>query len=176
MGSSVLLQRKLSLISQKHDLELKLLQISDSLLDHQSYAAAIAEGGVTASNLVTLPNSVFNRGINYVQASGAYANMSANEKFQLLQNSGYINSLYTEGMTPQEQQMLQQQIYQTLHAQALDEFKKQETILLNQKEKQLSKSKTMAETQLEEVREQLQTLDKELAADVKDEVPKFGLS
>jgi len=176
MGSSVLLHRKLSLTSKKHDLELKLTQISDDLLDHQSYASAIAEGGVSATNLMSLPNSVFGRGINYVQASGAYANMSANEKMQLLQNSGYINSLYTSGMSPQEQQMVQQQVYQNLHAQALEEFKKQETLLLNQKEKQLSKSKIMAETQLEEIKAQLQTIDKQLAEDIKDETPKFGLS
>ena len=176
MGVSVLLQRKLSLQSKKHDLELKLLQINDELLDHQSYAAAIAEGGVTASNLMSLPNSVFGRGISYVQASGTYANMNATEKFQLLQSSGYINSLYTSGMSPQEQQMMQQQIYQTLHAQALEEFKKQETLLLNQKEKQLKKSQTMANTQLEEIKEELQSLDKQLAEDVKEATPKFGLS
>ncbi|MBQ6516308.1 hypothetical protein IJI31_03920 [bacterium] len=176
MGVSVLFQRKLSLQSQKHDLELKLLQISDELLDHQAYAAAISEGGVSASNLISLPNSVFGRGMNYVQTSGAYATMSANEKFALLQNSGALNSFMTSGMSPQEQQMRINQIYQTFHAQALDEFKKQETLLLNQKEKQISRSKTMAETQLEEIKAQLQSIDKALAEDVKDEVPKFGLS
>ena len=175
MGTSVLLQRKLSLISRKHDIEYKLMQCTDDLYDHQAYASAIADGGVSTSNLMALPNSVFGRGLQYVQASSMYANASTQEKFAQLQATGGLNSLYSSGMSPEQQMQMQQQIIQTLHAQALEAFKKQETMLLHQKEKQIEHKKAGLETQLAQVEAELQSVDKRLGQEAQNSVPKFGV-
>ena len=176
MGVSLLFERKLSLIGKKNDIQLKLTQLTDELMDFQSYASAISEGAISAGDMMTLPSSIFGRAIEYTQASNMYAIAKTREEYTAMMNNGYLNSLYMNNNIPVEQrEAFNRQLLQQLHTQALQAFKRQESILLNQKEKALEKKKTSLETQAEEIDAQLQSIDKRLSQEAQNSVPKFGV-
>jgi len=174
MGLLLMMSRKMHLISCRNNLQMELMRKQQELYDYQTYSSAIGEGVMSTSNLMSMPNSVFGRSLAYINTAGQYAQLNAQEKFNMMLANGALNTIYATNPNANQQQM-QQYVFYNLYQQSLEEFKKQEMALLNKKEKEIQMSITRLETRLKMVESELESVGSQLGEEAKNAAPKFGL-
>ncbi len=155
MSLLIFAYRKLEINRQKSDLNFRLMQLTRKLSDLQQYAANIADGSVSMSDMMNTPSSMFGRQLMYMQYAHNGALFGAQQKMGMM---APILSMQMQQMPdPNMQAMYQQWIFRNLYNQERERMGKQEEKLLNEQEKRIQAEKLKLETQLK-------LLDQELEA------------
>ena len=155
MSLLIFAYRKLEINRQKSDLNFRLMQLTRKLSDLQQYAANIADGSVSMSDMMNTPSSMFGRQLMYMQYAHNGALFKAKKKMGMM---APILSMQMQQMPdPNMQAMYQQWIFRNLYNQERERMGKQEEKLLNEQEKRIQAEKLKLETQLK-------LLDQELEA------------
>lgn len=131
------------------------MNLTRKLSDMQQYAANIADGSVSMSDMMNTPSSMFGRQMMYMQYAHNGALFGAQQKMAMMQPQ--IAMQMQQMQDPNYQAMYQQWIFKSLYDQERERMGKQETKLLNEQEKQIQAEKAKLETQLK-------LLDQELEA------------
>ena len=146
MSLLIFAYRKLDINRQRHDLNFRLMNLSRKLMDLQQYAANIADGSVSMSDMMNTPGSMFGRQLMYMQYAHNGALFGAQQKMAMMQPQ--IAMQMQQMGNPAYQQMYQQWIFKSLYDQERERMGKQEQKLLNEQEKQIQAEKLKLETQL----------------------------
>ena len=155
MSLLIFAYRKLEINRQKSDLNYRLMQLTRKLTDLQQYAANIADGSVSMSDMMNTPSSMFGRQLMYMQYAHNASLFGAQQKMGMMQPM--IAMQMQQMPDPNMQAMYQQWIFQNLYNQERERMGKQEEKLLNEQEKRIQAEKLKLETQLK-------LLDQELEA------------
>ena len=146
--------RKLDINRRKSDLNYRLMELTRKLSDLQQYAANIADGSISMSDMMNTPSSMFGRQLMFMQYAHNGSLFGAQQKFAMMQP---VIAMQMQQMQPGMQQMYQNWIFKNLYDQERERMGKQEAKLLNEQEKQIQAEKLKLETQLK-------LLDQELEA------------
>lgn len=146
MSLLIFAYRKLDIQTRKNDLNYRLMTLTRKLEDLQQYAANIADGSISMSDMMNTPGSMFQRQAMFMQYAHNGAIFGANQKFQMMQPQ--IAMQMQQIQDPNMQAMYQQWIYKNLYDQERERMNKQETKLLNEQEKQIQNEKAKIETQI----------------------------
>ena len=84
MALLIFAYRKLDITRQKSDLNFRLMQISQKLMDLQQYASNIADGNVSMSDMMNTPGSMFGRQLMYMQYAHNSSLFGANQQMAML--------------------------------------------------------------------------------------------
>lgn len=149
MSLFVATYRKHSIIAQKSRLNLRLMQLQQELLDKQQYAATIASGMFSYSDMANAPASMFGRLNQYMMDAQNFAAAGAEQKFSILmQTPGALPTFSTDekGMVAQSQYMaaVQNQLFKN----EVQEMAKIEAKQLNVEETKIQQEIQRIETQL----------------------------
>ena len=155
MSLLIFAYRKLDIMHRKNDLNYRLMELTRKLSDLQQYAANIADGSVSMSDMMNTPSSMFGRQMMYMQYAHNGSLFGAQQKMSMMQPM--IAMQMQQMPDPNMQAMYQQWIFKNLYDQERERMGKQETKLLNEQEKQIQAEKAKLETQLK-------LLDQELEA------------
>lgn len=154
MGVLTFTARVHDLIYQKSNVEYKLLKLTRKLRDLQQYSATISNRGISIGELLSCPGTMMGRTMNYL----AFAHNSALAYAQ--QQAPYMQQFYMQQMgqmqNPQQQQQMNEAILRSCYEQGRDRAMDIETRNLKLEEERLTQEK-----------EQLETLGKEIEADLK---------
>ena len=156
MSLLIFAYRKLDITRQKNDLNYRLMNITRKLEDLQQYAANIADGSVSMSDMMNTPCSMFGRQLMYMQYAHNGALYGAQQKMAMLQPQ-IAMQMQMMG-NPAYQQMYQQWIFKSLYDQERERMGKQEQKLLNEQEKQIQAEKAKIETQLKMLDQELESV------------------
>ncbi len=146
MGLLIFAYRKLDIIRRKNDLQYRLMDLTRKLSDLQQYAANIADGSVSMSDMMNTPSSMFGRQMMYMQYAHNGALFGAQQKFTMMQPM--ISMQMQQMPDPNMQAMYQNWIFKNLYDQERERMGKQEAKLLNEQEKQIQAEKAKIETQI----------------------------
>jgi hypothetical protein len=152
------------------DYEQQLKEINEELEDLRSYAANIADGGVTIGELMTTPTSMYNRHITFMNTSQQYSQMTAASQLQLLISQPQYQQLMMQqsGGNPQVELWYRNAAYQKFYEQAQGKFVKFEQKLLHEKEKALIQKQEALKGSLESCKAQKDTYAKEAQEGLKE--------
>jgi ATP-dependent Lon protease len=154
MGVLIFTARVHDLIYQKSNIEYRLTKLTKKLRDLQQYSAAISNGGVSIGDLLNAPGSMLGRTMNYL----GFAHNNALQYMQ--QNAPYMQTMYMQqigsSQSAEQQQQMNQYIMRQLYQQGRDLALQQET-----------KNLKLEEDRLTQEKEKLETLGKEIEADLK---------
>ncbi len=175
--------RKMALRQRISAIEMKSVQISQRIMDLQSYANNIADGVVTYSELANCPSSLFGTQMNFMADSSQVAYQSAQiktdaaiQQMQMLQDgtggqynytSTSINPAYAN---PEQAYLLFNEIYK----EELKEYSNQISVQLNEEEKALQTEKDRIETQLKAAEAELETLSQTIDSNIKNDAIKLA--
>lgn len=154
MSLLIFAYRKLDINRRKSDLNYRLMELTRKLSDLQQYAANIADGSISMSDMMNTPSSMFGRQLMFMQYAHNGSLFGAQQKFAMMQP---VIAMQMQQMQPGMQQMYQNWIFKNLYDQERERMGKQEAKLLNEQEKQIQAEKMKLETQLK-------LLDQELEA------------
>lgn len=160
MSLLMLHRRRLSIIHQKYAINARLNEMNQKLQDLQQYAANIADGSVSISDMANTPAAMFNRQLMFMTYSHNGALMSANNNIQQYMMMPNVQAQMSQMQDPNQQQMYQQWIFKNLYQQEREKFSKQEGKLLNEQEKEMQKEKAKLETQLKMLEAELEGVKK----------------
>ena len=146
MGLLIFAYRKLEIIRQKNDIQYRLTNLTRKLNELQQYAANIADGSISMSDMMNTPASMFGRQLMYMQYAHNGALFGAQQKFGMMQPM--IAMQMQQMQDPNMQTMYQKWIFKNLYDQERERMGKQEEKLLNEQEKQIQQEKAKLETQL----------------------------
>lgn len=153
MSLLIFAYRKLDINRRKSDLNYRLMELTRKLSDLQQYAANIADGSVSMSDMMNTPSSMFGRQLMYMQYAHNGSIFGAQQKFAMMQP---VIAMQMQQMQPEMQQMYQNWIFKNLYDQERERMGKQEAKLLNEQEKQIQAEKMKIETQLKLLDQELQ--------------------
>lgn len=156
MSLLVFAYRKIDINRRLLDANYRLTEISKKLMDLQQYAANIADGSVSTSDMVNTPSSQFGRQLMYMQYSHNTALFGAQQKMAMMQPS--LAMQMQQMPNPQYQQMYQQWVFNNMYNQERERIGKQEQKLLNEQEKQMTAEKQKIETQVKLLEQELQSV------------------
>jgi len=171
MSLLIFAYRKIDITRQKNDLNFRLMQITQKLSDLQQYAANIADGSVSMSDMMNTPGSMFGRQLMYMNYAHNMALFGANQQMSML--GPQIQMQMSQMGNPAYQQMYQQWVFRSLYEQQRQLAGKQEQKLLNEQEKQIQAEKAKIETQLKMLDEELQSVKQGEDAAVKQCKPEY---
>ena len=154
MSLLIFAYRKLDIIRQQNDLNFRLMNLTRKLSDLQQYAANIADGSVSMSDMTNTPCSMFGRQMMYMQYAHNGALFGAQQKMAMMQPMMMMQM--QQMPNPAYQQMYQNWIFKSLYEQERQRMGKQEQKLLNEQEKQMQAEKAKLETQLKLLEQELQ--------------------
>lgn len=146
MSLLIFAYRKLDITRQKSDLNYRLMQLTQKLTDLQQYAANIADGSVSMSDMLNTPGSMFGRQLMYMNYAHNMAVFGAQQQMYMLQPQ--LQAQMSQMGNPQYQYMYQQWVFKSLYEQQRQQIGKQEQKLLNEQEKQIQAEKAKLETQI----------------------------
>ncbi len=153
MSLLIFAYRKLDINRRKSDLNYRLMELTRKLSDLQQYAANIADGSVSMSDMMNTPSSMFGRQLMYMQYAHNGSLFGAQQKFAMMQP---VIAMQMQQIQPGMQQMYQNWIFKNLYDQERERMGKQEAKLLNEQEKQIQAEKLKLETQLKLLDQELQ--------------------
>jgi hypothetical protein len=156
---------------RKNDLNYRLMNLTRKLSDMQQYAANIADGSVSMSDMMNTPSSMFGRQMMYMQYAHNGALFGAQQKMAMMQPQ--IAMQMQQMQDPNYQAMYQQWIFKSLYDQERERMGKQETKLLNEQEKQIQAEKAKLETQLKLLDQELEACKQGEDAAVKQWKPEY---
>lgn len=173
MSLLIFAYRKLDIARQKSDLNFRLMQITRKLNDLQQYAANIADGSVSMSDMMNTPGSMFGRQMMYMQYAHNGALFGAQQKMALM-GPQITMQMQMMGNNPQYQQMYQQWIFKSLYDQERERMGKQEQKLLNEQEKQIQAEKMKIETQLKMLEQEFDSVKQGEDSAIKQWKPEYS--
>lgn len=147
------------------------MNLTRKLSDMQQYAANIADGSVSMSDMMNTPSSMFGRQMMYMQYAHNGALFGAQQKMAMMQPQ--IAMQMQQMQDPNYQAMYQQWIFKSLYDQERERMGKQETKLLNEQEKQIQAEKAKLETQLKLLDQELEACKQGEEAAVKQWKPEY---
>ncbi|MFQ8626684.1 MAG: hypothetical protein ACLSA2_09660 [Candidatus Gastranaerophilaceae bacterium] len=156
---------------RKNDLNYRLMNLTRKLSDLQQYAANIADGSVSMSDMMNTPSSMFGRQMMYMQYAHNGALFGAQQKMAMMQPQ--IAMQMQQMQDPNYQAMYQQWIFKSLYDQERERMGKQETKLLNEQEKQIQAEKAKLETQLKLLDQELEACKQGEDAAIKQWKPEY---
>ncbi len=171
MSLLIFAYRKLDIMHRKNDLNYRLMNLTRKLSDMQQYAANIADGSVSMSDMMNTPSSMFGRQMMYMQYAHNGALFGAQQKMSMMQPQ--IAMQMQQMQDPNYQAMYQQWIFKSLYDQERERMGKQETKLLNEQEKQIQAEKAKLETQLKLLDQELEACKQGEDAAVKQWKPEY---
>ena len=171
MSLLIFAYRKLDIMHRKNDLNYRLMNLTRKLSDMQQYAANIADGSVSMSDMMNTPSSMFGRQMMYMQYAHNGALFGAQQKMAMMQPQ--IAMQMQQMQDPNYQVMYQQWIFKSLYDQERERMGKQETKLLNEQEKQIQAEKAKLETQLKLLDQELEACKQGEDAAVKQWKPEY---
>ncbi len=171
MSLLIFAYRKLDIMHRKNDLNYRLMNLTRKLSDLQQYAANIADGSVSMSDMMNTPSSMFGRQMMYMQYAHNGALFGAQQKMAMMQPQ--IAMQMQQMQDPNYQAMYQQWIFKSLYDQERERMGKQETKLLNEQEKQIQAEKAKLETQLKLLDQELDACKQGEDAAVKQWKPEY---
>ena len=171
MSLLIFAYRKLDIMHRKNDLNYRLMNLTRKLSDMQQYAANIADGSVSMSDMMNSPSSMFGRQMMYMQYAHNGALFGAQQKMAMMQPQ--IAMQMQQMQDPNYQAMYQQWIFKSLYDQERERMGKQETKLLNEQEKQIQAEKAKLETQLKLLDQELEACKQGEDAAVKQWKPEY---
>lgn len=145
MSTLIFTYRRQQIIPLKANLNMRLMELRQKLMDLQSYSANIADGSVSMNDLMTSPSSMFNRLSLFMTVSHNLAYQNATAKTFYLSN---VPGAIPNFQNPQMQQQYQQTMFQKFYEEEKQNFSKQETKVLNAQETQIQQEIAKIETQL----------------------------
>ena len=140
--------RKISILRQKSDLNYRIMQLTQKLSDLQQYAANIADGSVSMSDMMNTPASMFNRTMMYMTYAHNGALTNAQQQMQQMMMLPQVQAQMQQMQDPNQRMMYENWIFQNLYKQQREQFGKVEQKLLNEQEKEIQQEKAKLETQL----------------------------
>ncbi len=171
MSLLIFAYRKLDLNRQRHDLNYRLMNLTRKLSDLQQYAANIADGSVSMSDMMNTPCSMFGRQLMFMQYAHNGALFGAQQKMQMM---GPMIGMQMQQMgNPQYQQMYQNWIFKNMYDQERERMGKQEQKLLNEQEKQIQAEKQKLETQLKLLDQEYEACKQAESEEVKRWKPEY---
>jgi len=171
MSLLIFAYRKLDIIRQKSDLNYRLMQITNKLSDLQQYAANIADGSVSMSDMMNTPGSMFGRQLMYMNYAHNAALFGAQQQMAMMEPQ--IQMQMSQMGNPQYQQMYQNWIFRSLYEQQRQLVGKQEQKLLNEQEKQIQAEKAKIETQLKMLDQELEAVKQGEQEGIKQMKPEY---
>ena len=171
MSLLIFAYRKLDIMHRKNDLNYRLMNLTRKLSDMQQYAANIADGSVSMSDMMNTPSSMFGRQMMYMQYAHNGALFGAQQKMAMMQPQ--IAMQMQQMQDPNYQALYQQWIFKSLYDQERERMGKQETKLLNEQEKQIQAEKAKLETQLKLLDQELEACKQGEDAAVKQWKPEY---
>ena len=147
------------------------MNLTRKLSDMQQYAANIADGSVSMSDMMNTPSSMFGRQMMYTQYAHNGALFGAQQKMAMMQPQ--IAMQMQQMQDPNYQAMYQQWIFKSLYDQERERMGKQETKLLNEQEKQIQAEKAKLESQLKLLDQELEACKQGEDAAVKQWKPEY---
>ncbi|CCY62340.1 unknown [Clostridium sp. CAG:967] len=171
MSLLIFAYRKLDIMHRKNDLNYRLMNLTRKLSDLQQYAANIADGSVSMSDMMNTPSSMFGRQMMYMQYAHNGALFGAQQKMAMMQPQ--IAMQMQQMQDPNYQAMYQQWIFKSLYDQERERMGKQETKLLNEQEKQIQAEKAKLETQLKLLDQELEACKQGEDAAIKQWKPEY---
>ncbi len=148
MSLLIFAYRKIQIIRQKSDLNYRLMQLNQKLQDLQQYAANIADGAISVSDMMNTPASMFGRTMMYMTYAHNGSLMNAQQQMQQMMALPQIQAQMQQMQDPNQQMMYQKWIFDNLYKQQREQFGKVEQKLLNEQEKAIQQEKAKLETQL----------------------------
>lgn len=166
--------RLTELISAKNRKNYRLMQLNMELQDLKSYGTNIADGGLSLSEMMSAPSSMFQRQMQYMMASSQYCQMSAQNQMAQMASNPMYQQMMAQSQNAQLQQQYQMMMYRSFYKQAQEQFAKYEAKLLNEKEKEMSKEKLALETELAMIEEEIKATKEAVKNDVQNFVPQYA--
>lgn len=148
MSLLIFAYRKIQIIRQKSDLNYRLMQLNQKLQDLQQYAANIADGAISVSDMMNTPASMFGRTMMYMTYAHNGSLMNAQQQMQQMMALPQIQAQMQQMQDPNQKMMYQKWIFDNLYKQQREQFGKVEQKLLNEQEKAIQQEKAKLETQL----------------------------
>lgn len=174
MGLLVFTYRHQSIISQKSEINKKLLDLRKRQMDLQSYASAVADGSVSMNDLMTAPASMMMRMMAHAQASHGQSMIAATNALPgmlaMFNANGGMN-----GPSPQMQQQYQQMIFKNLYDKEREKFAHQEEKILSREDKRIEQQVAQLSTQLQMLEAEEKKVEQAESEEAKNSAPKFGL-
>jgi hypothetical protein len=171
MGVLIFTARVHDLIYQKSNIEYRLTKLTKKLRDLQQYSAAISNGGVSIGDLLSSPGSMLGRTMNYL----GFAHNNALQYAQ--QNAPYMQQMYMQQMgqsqSAAQQQQMNEYIMRQLYKQGRDMALQQETKNLKLEEDTLTQEKEKLESLGKEVDAELKAAKEARDSSIKDMAPKY---
>jgi ATP-dependent Lon protease len=171
MGVLIFTARVHDLIFQKSNVEYRLTKLTKKLRDLQQYSAAISNGGVSIGDLLNAPGSMLGRTINYL----GFAHNNALQYAQ--DNAPYMQSMYMRqtgnAQTAEQQQQMNEYIMRQLYKQGRDMALQYETKNLKLEEDKLTQEKEKLETLGKEIEADLKSAKEARDNSIKDMAPKY---
>ena len=171
MSLLIFAYRKLDIIRQKSDLNFRLMQITQKLSDLQQYAANIADGSVSMSDMMNTPGSMFGRQLMYMNYAHNMALFGAQQQMAMM--GPQIQMQMSQMGNPAYMQMYQNWIFKSLYDQQRQMVGKQEQKLLNEQEKHIQAEKQKIETQLKMLEQEYESVKQGEDAAVKQWKPEY---
>lgn len=165
--------RLLQIISQKSNINFRLMQLQQKLMDLQSYASSIADGTVSLNDLMNAPASMFSRMSVFMMYSHQAAMTGAQQNYQPMVAMAQSQGVFAN-MPPQQQQQMSQMIFKNLYDQQREKFNKVEQSVLNQEEKKIQQQVAQLQTQLQMLDAEQKTTQEQVDKDAKDSAPKYA--
>ena len=175
--------RKMALKQRISDFEMKSVQISQRIMDLQSYANNVADGVITYSEAATCPSSLFGTQMNFMADSSQVAYQSAQikthaylQQMQTLQGTtGGQYNLASTSVNPQYANTDQAYLlFNEIYKQELQEYTKEISAQINEEEKQLQAEKDRVETQLKAAEAELESLSQAIDSNIKNDAIKLA--
>ena len=132
-------------IHQRNNLNLRLMNLTRKLEDLQRYAANIADGSISMSDMMDTPPTMFARQMMFMTYSHNASIMAAQQNYGMMMP---MMQMQMQNMDPNAQLQYQQWVFRNLYNQQREAMGRQESKLLNEQEKQIQKEKATLETQL----------------------------
>ncbi len=171
MGILIFTARVHDLIYRKSNIEYRLTKLTRKLRDIQQYSATIANGGISIGDLLNSPGSMMGRTMAYL----GFAHNSAIAYMN--QNAPYMQQIYMQQMgqqqSAQQQQMMQQYIMKQLYTQGRDRAMQIETKNLKMEEDRIAQEKEKLETLGKEIDAELKAAKEARDQGIKDMAPKY---
>ena len=171
MSLLIFAYRKLDIMRQKSDLNFRLTQLTQKLMDLQQYASNIADGSVSMSDMLNTPGSMFGRQMMYMNYAHNMAVFGAQQQMMMMQPQ--LSMQVGQMGNPQYQQMYMNWVFRSLYEQQRQQIGKQEQKLLNEQEKQIQAEKAKIETQLKMLDQELESTKQAEDAGVKQMKPEY---
>lgn len=145
MSLLIFAYRHQDIIRRKADLNFKLLNLKQKLMDLQTYASNIADGTVSMNDLMTAPASMFNRMSIFMMSSHQASMAGASEKFALMSQ---VPGAMPQMQNAQLQEQYANMMFKNLYDQEREKFGKVEQKILNQQDTKIQQECARMETQL----------------------------